>query len=64
MARLRPTARLNATIGVLQKSPIRTPGVAKAACSLATARSQVATNWQPAAVASPCTCAITGCGMD
>jgi hypothetical protein len=30
----------------------------------ATARSQAATTWQPAAVAMPCTRAITGCGSD
>jgi len=29
---------------------------------IATARSQLATSWQPAAVAMPCTCAITGLG--
>src|SRR5271157_652503 len=63
-ARLRPTARLRATIGVVQNRPILTPGVANAAWSEATARSHVATSWQPAAVATPCTCAITGCGMD
>ncbi len=40
------------------------PGVAKAAFSDATARSQEATSWQPAAVASPCTFATTGCGID
>ena len=57
-------ARVNATIGVVQNRPIFTPGVAKAASSAATARSQVATNWHPAAVAMPCTSAITGCGMD
>ncbi len=51
-------------MGVVQKSPIFTPGVAKAASSAAMARSQVATSWQPAAVAMPCTSAITGCGMD
>ncbi len=61
-ARLRPTARETSTIGVEQKRPMRTPGVAKRASSLATARSQAATSWQPAAVAMPCTCAITGCG--
>ena len=32
-ARLRPTARVSATMGVVQKSPIFTPGVAKAASS-------------------------------
>ena len=64
MARLRPMARVRATIGVVQKSPIFTPGVAKAASSAAMARSQVATNWHPAAVAIPCTSAITGCGID
>ena len=53
--------RTSGIMGVVQKRPILTPGVAKAACSEATARSQDATNWQPAAVASPCTRAITGC---
>ena len=57
-------ARVSATIGVVQKRPIFTPGVPKAAVSAAMARSQVATNWQPAAVAMPCTSAITGWGMD
>jgi hypothetical protein len=36
---LRPTARVSATIGVVQKSPTFTPGVAKRAVSAATARS-------------------------
>jgi hypothetical protein len=63
MARLRPMARVKATIGVVQKRPMFTPGVAKRASSLATTRSQVAASWQPAAVAMPCTCAITGCGI-
>ena len=63
-ARLRPTARVSATIGVVQNSPIFTPGVAKLASSAAIARSQVATSWHPAAVAMPCTSAITGCGID
>ena len=62
IARLRPTARTSGTIGVEQNSPIRTPGVAKRASSDAMARSQLATSWQPAAVATPCTRAITGCG--
>ena len=61
-ARLRPTARETGTIGVEQKRPIFTPGVANFAPSAATARSQAATSWQPAAVAMPCTLAITGCG--
>ncbi len=39
-----------------------TPGVANLAAVEATARSQLATSWQPAAVATPCTQAITGCG--
>ena len=51
-----------ATIGVEQNNPILTPGVAKLAVSAAIARSQVATSWQPAAVAVPCTLATTGCG--
>ena len=53
IAALRPTARVSATIGVEQKRPILTPGVANRASSAATARSQVATSWQPAAVATP-----------
>src|SRR5262245_19676894 len=63
MARLRPTTRATSTIGVVQKRPMRTPGVAKSAPSEATARSQAATSWHPAAVATPCTRATTGCGM-
>jgi hypothetical protein len=43
-ARLRPIARLTATIGVVQKSPIFTPGVAKEASPEAIAMSQVATS--------------------
>ena len=39
------------------------PDVAKRASLEATARSQLATSWQPAAVAMPWTCAITGCGI-
>ncbi len=62
-ARLRPTARVSGTMGVEQKSPIFTPGVAKVASSAATTRSQEATSWQPAAVATPCTLAMTGWGM-
>src|SRR4051794_20945415 len=61
-ARLRPIARESGTIGVEQNRPIFTPGVAKSALSAATARSQAATSWQPAAVAVPCTLAMTGCG--
>ena len=62
MACLRPTARPSATPGVEQNAPMLTPGVANVADSEAIARSQVATSWQPAAVARPCTLAITGCG--
>src|SRR5262249_34286865 len=62
MACLRATLRESATIGVEQNRPILTPGVAKWAADEATARSQLATSWQPAAVATPCTAAITGCG--
>jgi len=54
------TLRLSATIGVEQKRPILTPGVQKRASAPATARSQLATSWQPAAVATPSTTAITG----
>ena len=53
-------ARESATAGVEQNNPILIPGVAKLASSAATIRSQVAANWQPAAVAIPCTSAITG----
>jgi len=53
IACLRGTLRDSATIGVEQNNPISTPGVAKAAASEATARSQLATSWQPAAVATP-----------
>ncbi len=61
--RLRPIEREIGTIGVEQNSPMFTPGVAKRAVSDATARSHAATSWQPAAVATPPTLAITGCGI-
>src|ERR1700684_2397728 len=53
MARLRPTLRATATIGVWQNQPPLPPGVANAASSLATARSALATSWPPPAVAQP-----------
>src|ERR1700746_3163676 len=62
MACLRDTLRDSATMGVEQNRPILTPGVANLAARDATARSQLATSWQPAAVAVACTAAITGCG--
>src|ERR1700710_1355456 len=62
IACLRGTLRDSATIGVEQNSPISTPGVANVAAVDATARSQLATSWHPAAVATPCTAAITGFG--
>jgi len=52
---LRPTFLATATMGVWQNQPPLPPGAAKPASSLATARSALATSWQPAAVASPCT---------
>ena len=61
-ARLRERLRDRATPGVMQNSPTPMPEVAKRASLEATARSQVATNWQPAAVARPSTRAMTGCG--
>ena len=64
MARFGPIDRVSGTIGVEQNRPMRTPGVAKRASVVATARSQLATSWHPAAVATPCTWAITGCGID
>ena len=63
-ARLRPTLRPTATSGVWQNSPPLPPGIAKPAVSAAMARSHVATNWHPAAVARACTLAMTGCGID
>src|SRR4051794_35781145 len=64
IARLRPTLRATGTIGVWQNQPPLPPGAANPAFQAATARSQVATSWQPAAVASPCTRAITTWGTD
>lgn len=57
------TALPIATPGVEQKSPTLIPGVAKVDFSVATAMSQLATSWHPAAVATPFTIAITGTGM-
>src|SRR3984893_14103524 len=59
---LRGILRDSATIGVEQNRPMSTPGVAKLAASEATARSQLATSWHPAAVATPWTAATTGFG--
>lgn len=56
------TALPMATPGVEQNRPTFTPGVAKVDLSVATAMSQLATNWHPAAVAMPFTIAITGTG--
>ena len=63
-ARLRPTLRATATSGVWQNRPPLPPGMAKPALSAATARSQVATSWHPAAVARACTRAMTTWGID
>ncbi|MCY1312884.1 hypothetical protein D9M70_633530 [compost metagenome] len=52
--------RESATPGVAQNRPTSMPFTPKLALSLATARSHCATSWQPAAVARPCTRAITG----
>lgn len=57
------TARPMATAGVEQNRPTLTPGVAKVDFSVTTAMSQLATSWQPAAVATPFTMAMTGTGM-
>lgn len=51
-----------ATAGVEQNSPTFTPGVPNLDFSLTTAISQLATSWQPAAVARPCTLAMMGTG--
>ena len=61
-ASLRPTARATATPGVEQNRPRLIPETAKRAVSTAKARSQLATSWQPAATAAPCTRAMTGLG--
>ena len=63
MACLLVTFRDSATMGVEQNRPIWTPGVLNFAVSAAMARSQLATNWQPAAVATPATSAIKGLGQ-
>ncbi len=62
-AALRVRLRDSGTDGVEQNSPRFTPDTANRASSAATARSHIATSWQPAAVAMPCTRAMTGCGM-
>ena len=54
--------RATGTAGVWQNQPALPPGSANAADSAATARSQDATSWQPAAVAIPCTLAMTTWG--
>ena len=61
-AALRDRLRDSATLGVEQNSPRLTPLTANFASREATAKSHIATNWQPAAVAIPCTRAITGTG--
>ena len=61
-ARFLPTLRPTATEGVPQNRPLLMPEVAKVASLEATARSQAATSWQPAAVAIAWTLAITGWG--
>jgi hypothetical protein len=61
-AALRPMLRDRATAGVEQNRPRLTPLTAKRALEAATARSHMATSWQPAAVATPCTLATTGTG--
>ena len=58
MACFGATARWRATVGVVQKRPMSTPGVANRAVLEATARSHDTTSWHPAAVAIPCTAAI------
>ncbi len=54
--------RTSGTLGVAQNRPTSMPLTPKLAPSAATARSHCATSWQPAAVARPCTRAITGTG--
>ena len=59
-ARFAVTLRLNATAGVAQNSPTLMPDTAKR--GIGRDRQVAATSWQPAAVAMPCTRAITGTG--
>ena len=61
-ATLRKTLRDSATPGAEQNRPRFTPLTANFAVLAATARSHIATSWQPAAVAIPWTRAITGTG--
>ena len=56
------TLRDSATIGVEQNRPTSMPFTPKRAVSAAIAMSQLATSWQPAAVARPRTSATTGLG--
>ena len=56
------TTRVNATIGVEQNSPILTPGVQNPADRAAITMSQLAASCSPAALARPCTSAMTGFG--
>lgn len=56
------TALPTATAGVEQNRPTLIPGVPNLDFSVATTTSQLATSWQPAAVAIPLTMAITGTG--
>ena len=62
-ANFRGIDRPTSTIGVVQNQPPAPPGTAKRALDAATARSQAATSWQPAAVANACTRAMTTCGI-
>ena len=62
IANLAGTLRSSGTLGVEQNRPRLTPLTANLASVDATARSHCATSWQPAAVAMPCTRAITGTG--
>ena len=62
MACLALTLRDRATPGVVQNRPTSMPLTPKVERSEAMARSQLATSWQPAAVAMPSIAAITGLG--
>ena len=54
--------RTSGTLGVAQNRPTSMPLTPNRAVSTLTARSHCATSWQPAAVARPCTRAMTGIG--
>ena len=62
MACLAGMLRTKGTLGVAQNKPTSMPLTPNCTPWAATAKSHWATSWHPAAVATPCTRAITGTG--